>query len=182
MNRLHDAWKPLLLGAVLMLVLVGVAGAVPTQKPSALSSQRQLVVSAADFYPYSDDIDYYNNGNWLHSNASFSTGYFLAPVDFPAPNWVTIDKFELFAYDNNDSGHILAYLYLSKPATGTQQVIASIDTGYAFADSTVPRTWQTTTISPNVKNPANDLYVWLGISDDTSLDVYGVRIWYRVGK
>src|SRR4030042_5268526 len=117
MNRLHDAWKPILLGAVLMSVRVGVAGAVPTDQPSALGSPRQLVISAADFYPYSDDMDYYNVGNWLYSAAKLTTQYFLAPVDFPAPNWVTIDKFELFAYDNNYSGNILAYLYLSKPAT-----------------------------------------------------------------
>ena len=182
MNRLQNAWRPLLLGLVLMSVLVGVAGAVPTDQPSALSSQRQLVISAADFYPRNDDQDYDNNGNYLSSNANLSDQVFLAPVDFPAPNWVTLDKVELFAYDNNNAGDIIATIYLSKPSQGSEQYIATLDTGFAFADATDPRTWQTTAISPNVKNPANDLYVWLTITDNDALDVYGVRIWYRVGK
>ena len=182
MNRLQNAWRPLLLGLVLLSVLVGVAGAVPTDQPSALGSQRQLVISAADFYPYSDDMDYYNVGNWLYSAANLTTQYFLAPVDFPAPNWVTIDKFELFAYDNNTAGAISAHLKLTKPSQGTEQIMASIDTGTTYASTDNPHTWQTTAISPNVKNPANDLYVYLLITDNDTLWLRGVRIWYRVGQ
>jgi len=182
MNRLHNAWRPMLLGAVLMSVLVGVAGAVPTQKPSALSSQRQLVVGAADFYPISDDTNYTNYNHCLYSDADGVTQYFMAPVDFPAPLWVTIDRFELFALDANGTGQIVADIHLSKPSEGSDQSIASISTGVAFADWTDPRTWQTTAISPNVKNPANDVYVYLSIDDNDALHVHGVRIFYRVGK
>jgi hypothetical protein len=61
--------------------------------------------------------------------------------------------------------------------------MASLKTGYPFADPlNDPRTWQTTAISPRVVNPANDVYIYLHISDDTNLSLYGVRIWYHLGK
>jgi hypothetical protein len=159
-----------------------VAGAVPTDQPSALGTPRQLVISAADFYPASNDVDYYNDGNCVVGHADFTGHVFMAPIDFPAPNWVTIDKFELFAYDNNPLAGIYAAVYLSKPSSGTEQPIAQIETGYDFADPTNPRTWETTAISPNVKNPANDLHVLVNITDNDSLRLCGARIWYRVGK
>ena len=182
MNRLHNAWRPILLGLVLLSVLVEVAGAVPTDQPSALGTPRQYVICAADFYASDDFTTWTSNGQTLNTTQNGVAGWFEAPIDLPVPNWATIDKFELFALDNNNAGNIRAFLYLSKPSTGSDQVIASIDTLVAYVSSDDPHTWQTTAISPNVKNPANDLYVWLGISDDTNLSLYGVRIWYRVGK
>jgi hypothetical protein len=182
MTRLQNVWRPLLLGAVLMAILVGVVGAVPTEKPSALSTQRQLVIGAGDFYPTDNDAQYFDGGLYLNTTADSTYTEFVAPVDFLAPFWVTVDKLELFALDNNNGGYISASLYLSKPSKGTEQMMASVDTGWDFADPTEPRTWSTTAISPNIKNPANDTYVYLQISDDTDLVVYGVRIWYRVGK
>jgi hypothetical protein len=182
MKRLTSAWTPVLLGAILMATLVGVAGAVPTEKPSGLSAQRQMVLTAADFYPNSHQAQYYNSGSYLSTAENQIYRYFLAPVDFPAPYWVTIDKFELFAYDNSSAGQLTADLQLTKPATGADTSIAFIDTEYLSSDPAMPHIWETTAISPNVKNPANDLYVRVLISDDTDLRLYGVRIWYRVGK
>jgi hypothetical protein len=74
------------------------------------------------------------------------------------------------------------WLYRTKPSVGTQTAMAYIDTDITFADPTSPRTWTDTTISPNVKNPANGTYLQVDISDNTSLDVYGVRIFYHTGK
>jgi hypothetical protein len=113
MYRLLNAWRPLLVGLVLLSVLVGVAGAVPTDQPSALSTRRQIMISAADFYPCDDSYDYSNYGDVIYLGGGTSFGYFVAPVDFPYPLWVTIDKFELFAYDNNGTGNITAELRLT---------------------------------------------------------------------
>ena len=183
MNRLQNAWKPLLLGMVLMSVLAGVVGAVPTEKPSALSSQRQLVITAADFYPLSNatQYQYSSNGLSLTTTVNNTTQYFMAPVDFPVPYYATVDKFELFAIDNNSTAGISASLYLSKPSQGTRQYMASNTTGFASADPAL-LTWQTTSfVDTNVKSPAKDAYVYLQIEDDTGLVFYGVRIYYRAG-
>jgi len=183
MNRLQNAWRPLLLGLVLLSVLVGVAGAVPTDQPSALSTRRQLMICAADFNPVNNTTAYSNNGLVLQSNVENAHQFFMAPVEFPYSLWVTIDKVELFAYDNNNTGRIETYLYLSSPTSGSQAGIAYLDTGFAYVDPVNdPHTWQDTTISPNVKNPANDVYVYVDISDDTSLWLYGVRIFYYMGR
>jgi hypothetical protein len=72
--------------------------------------------------------------------------------------------------------------YRGKPSRGTGKVMASIDTGAAFADPTTnPRTWQTTAISPNTAYSANNTYLDVIITDDTELLLYGVTVYYRVG-
>jgi len=183
MDRLHNAWKPMLLGLVLLSVLVGVAGAVPTDQPSALSTRRQLLICAADFNPINNTTGYSNNGHVLQSSLDNTDQFFMAPVEFPYSLWVTIDRVELFAYDNNNTGRIQTWLYLSSPSSGTETDIASLDTGFAYVDpANNPHTWQTTAISPNVKNPANDVYVYVDITDDSNLWLYGVRIFYYMGK
>jgi len=179
MNRLLNTWRPILLGLVLLSVLVGVAGAVPTNQPSALSTRRQLMISAADFYPINDDIDYNNDGTDVRPMSG--SGYFIAPVDFPYPLWVTIDKFELFAYDNNSAQEIRVWLNLSKPASFSEENFGYVATGMPYASDT-NGTWQDTTISPNVKNPADDLYVYVWFGDSANLRLYGVRIFYYMGR
>ena len=181
MNRLQNAWRPLLLGLVLLSVLVGVAGAMPTHQPSALGTPRQLVISAADFYPCDDSYDYSNYGDVIYLGGGTSLGYFVAPVDFPYPLWVTIDKLELFAYDNNSAGRIEAYLYLGSPASFGHQEIGYVETGVSYA-SPAYGTWQDTTISPNVKNPAHDVYLRVYINADTNLKLFGVRVFYYMGR
>jgi hypothetical protein len=74
------------------------------------------------------------------------------------------------------------YLYRTKPSVGTQLPMAYIDTGHTSADPTIPRTWTDTSISPSVKNPANGTHLWVQISDDTNLYLYGVRIFYHRGR
>jgi hypothetical protein len=182
MKPAKSTWKPLLLGAVLALVLVGVAGATPTGSPSSLSGQRKLVIGAADFYPTTNTQQYFTNGLVLYTTANAVSEYFLAPVDFPAHGRVQVDKVEFYAYDNNSSANMAIALVRAKPSIGTNNSMALIDTGISFADPTYPRTWQTTAISPKVVYSANDTFLSLLITDDTNLRLYGATIYYRVGK
>jgi hypothetical protein len=183
MSRPQNAWRPLLLGAVLMLVLVGAAGAVPTAGPSALGIQRKLTIAASDFYPKDHLTQYNNNGIYLFTSQDSNDRVFIAPVDFPTPRPVTVDKVQLHAYDNNSGGRITIQLYRAAPSTGVEVQMAGLDTGVAFVDPAgTPRTWQTTSISPNVKYQGHDTYLWLVISDDTNLALYGATIYYRVGR
>jgi len=176
-------WMPVLLGVLLMAILVGVAGARPNERAQAASGTRQLIIQAADFYPINNTYAFFNNGWMLWSNANMSNVYFTAPVQFPAPYYVTVEKVQLFAYDNNSTGHIMMDLYRTKPSVGTETSMAYIDTGYAFADPVNnPRTWTDTSISPSVVNPANGTYLWVEISDDSALYLYGVRIFYPTGR
>jgi hypothetical protein len=182
MKLAKSMWRPMLLGAVVTLVLVGAAGATPTEKPSALSSQRKLVLTAADFYPVDNTVQYTNLGDWLATTANATEEAFLGPVDFPTYTRVRVDKVELYAFDNNSSGRITLTLYRDKPSTASEVSMTHIDTGVNFADTTDPRTWQTTAITPNVVYSANDTYLYITIDDDTNLYFYGVTIYYRVGK
>ncbi len=176
-------WMPVLLGVLLMAILVGAAGARPNERAQAASGTRQLIVSAADFYPINNTYAFYNYGSSLTSSANMSYVNFTAPVQFPAAYYVTVEKVQLFAYDNNTTGQIKMWLYRTKPSVGTLLAMAYIDTGWTFADPVNnPRTWTDTSISPNVKNPANGTYLWVQFSDNTNLDLYGVRIFYHTGR
>ena len=175
-------WMPVMLGVLLMAILVGVAGARPNERTQAASGTRQLIIQAADFYPINNTYTFFNSGDYLYSTVNGSTAIFIAPVQFPAPYYVTVEKVQLFAYDNNSSDRIDMSLYRTKPSVGTETSMAYIDTGYAFAESTSPRTWTDTTISPSVVNPANGTYLSVLITDDTNLRLYGVRIFYHTGR
>ena len=175
-------WMPVLLGVLLMAILVGVAGARPNERAQAASGTRQLIIQAADFYPTDNTSAFYNNGDAVTSQVNGSGINLVAPVQFPAPYYVTVEKVQLFAYDNNTTGQIKMWLYRTKPSVATETDMAYIDTGYAFTDPSGVRTWTDTTISPNVKNPANGTYLWISFSDDTNLVLYGVRIFYHTGR
>ena len=176
-------WMPVLLGVLLMAILVGVAGARPNERAQAASGTRQLIIGAADFYPKDNTSAFHNNGNYVTSLVNGSSVILMAPVQFPAPYYVTVEKVQLFAYDNNTTDQMSMTLYRTKPSVGTETAMAYIDTGYTFTDPVnIPRTWTETSISPSVVNPANGTYLWVQISDDTQLDLYGVRIFYHTGK
>ncbi len=176
-------WMPVLLGVLLMAILVGVAGARPNERAQAASGRRQLIIGAADFYPVNNTYAFSSDGYRLWSDVNGSSIWLVAPVQFPAPYHVTVEKVQLFAYDNNSTGHIKMGLWRTKPSVGTETSMAYIDTGYLFADPVNnPRTWTDTSISPSVKNPANGTYLWVEITDDTQLDLYGVRIFYHTGR
>ncbi len=176
-------WMPVMLGVLLMAVLVGVAGARPNERAQAASGTRQLIIGAADFYPANNTYAFFNGGNFVTSLVNGSNTILVAPVQFPAPYWVTVEKVQLFAYDNNTTGRIMMWLERTKPSVGSKTQMAYIDTGYAFADSVNnPRTWTTTSISSSVVNPANGAYLDVVISDDSRLDLYGVRIFYHTGR
>ena len=175
-------WMPVLLGVLLMAILVGAAGARPNERAQAASGTRQLIIQGADFYPVDNTSAFWNHGDYLQSSLDQFSVTFTAPVQFPAPYYVTVEKVQLFAYDNNGSGAIRMTLYRTKPSVNTKQEMAYIDTGLAFANPTFPRTWTDTTISPSVKNPANGIHLLVQITDDTDLVLYGVRIFYHTGR
>ncbi len=175
-------WMPVLLGVVLITVLVGVAGAKPNGRSQAASGTRQLIIQAADFYPTNNTSAFFSNGYYLYSKVDGSNVVFIAPVQFPASYYVTVEKVQLFAYDNNSTDRIEMALYRTKPSVGTRTLMAYISTGLAFTDPTNPRTWTDTSISPSVVNPAHGTYLSVSISDDTNLRLYGVRIFYHTGR
>jgi hypothetical protein len=181
MDRLHNAWRPMLLGALLMLVLVGVAGAVPTKQPtSALSTQRKIVISAGEFLPADSNVTFSNHTSYLYTLQNNVDLGFIAPVDFPTHRKVVVDRVELHARDTNPTGRIRLHLFRTTPSTGaTIGEMAYIDTGIAYTYPS-PRTWQDTSISPNVKWPTQDCLLFAWISDDSNLLLNGATIYYRV--
>ncbi len=110
MKRAKKWWMPVLLGVLLMAILVGVAGARPNERAQAASGTRQLIIQAADFYPVNNTSAFFNGGNFVTSLVNGSNTVLVAPVQFPAPYYVTVEKVQWFAYDNNTTGYIRMWL------------------------------------------------------------------------
>ena len=179
MSRLNRNWSPILLAMLLLAILVGVSGA-GTRVSAQVTGTRQLIVPAAQFHPWEDGTEFQNYGHCITPHG-IDTKWFVAWVPFPVPYYATVEKFELIAYDNTDTGRIIAWLQKTKPVRGTIRDMAYLDTGVNFKSSMNPRTWVDSTISYATVKPAEAVYVYLQLDPKALLVFHGVRIWYHPG-
>lgn len=169
MKEIKKWWVAVLLGLLLMATLVGVMFARPGARPNAGAS-KTLTVPAAAFVPIKDDMDWYNNGSYIQLDSG--TGVFIASVQFPGR--VTVESITLYAYDNNGSAQVCAYLFRSTPPTGNEESMAGVcSTG---ASDTDPRLFTTTLISPNRVTRRHGVYLEIMFYGSSDLRVYGVKI------
>jgi hypothetical protein len=174
MGQLKKCWIVLLLGAVLMATLMGVAGARPM---GAIS--RRITVPAGHFIAHDNNDLYYNGGYQVYSKNDGITEIFTAPVVFPTGQSVVVESITLYLYDENASDEACVTLYRTDPTAGDQVSMAAVcSTG---SSSTNPRSFTDISISNNPLKHGKGVYLWLTIEDNTNLDVYGVRIQYHHG-
>lgn len=172
MKQVKKWWAAAILGLLLVATLVGVVLARPSARPKAAARQ-VMTVPAAAFVPIKDGIDWYNNGSYIQLDSG--VGVLIAPVRFPGK--VMVKSITLYAYDNNDSHDVCAYLFRSRPSTGSELSMGTAcSTG---ASGTDPRVFTTTLISPNRVTPKHVVYLELMFYDSSDLRVYGVKITYR---
>jgi hypothetical protein len=176
MNHLKRNFSPIVVGMLLMVMLVGLTGA-GTNVGAAVS--KQVVIPAAYFYPDAHTVGYKNHGFVLYSFDPIA-GIFWAPVNFVVPGAATVEKLELFGYDESDIHQIRVWLYKTKPDTGWVKEMANIETGEEFTSTISPRTWTDSTIDGATVKPPEAAYVkvWFGPG---ALSFYGVKVWYHKG-
>lgn len=180
MNRLKRNRGRMLLAMVLVAILVGVGGA-ETGVGAPGPNSRQFVLSAAYFYPISHTYKYANNGSSLVSSDT-SAVKFMAPVQFLAPYYATVERVQLFAYDNANPGRIQMWLEGTKPATTAYWTMAHIDTGVQFKSPTKPRVWQDSSINHPTVSAGESAYLVVEIEPFANLEFLGVRVWYHPGR
>jgi hypothetical protein len=178
MKKVKNWWLPMLLGAVLMATLVGVAGARPNERPMAAVTRR-ITIPASYFIPHDDDDLYYNGGYYVESNTDGSSELFVAPVVFPTGQSVVVESVTLYAYDNNLSDDVCLWLRLTDPTAGDQVKMGEVcSSGDSVTD---PRSFTDSSIDNNPAKHGKGVYLWLDIEDDSNLQFYGARIQYHHG-
>jgi hypothetical protein len=172
MKKVKRLWMPLLLGALLMATLAGVAGARPNARPEASPALVDHMFSAQHCVPY------YNLAAWI-----FQAPYvacptapcgFACPVKPPHEGLIRVQRLAMYVYDNgaNDVCISLQHAY---PKTGTyvSRLINQCTTDNAADPQVISY------------NPANfkvsqlqDLYVGVVFSGTTQ-KLYGFKVKYE---
>jgi hypothetical protein len=177
MREIKTLWIPVLLGAVLIATVVGVASARPNARPEQ-QAWRVLTVPSTACIPQEVTDDWWLGANRVHC-ASGSCHFFCA-VDFPAAGEqavgaVNVKRVTMFAYNySGDATAVMFYLYKVYPPNKAYVVMASGSTTNSPAD---PQTVVDTTIANNpifrVQNSV--ISVTIGV---TGTEVYGFHIHY----
>jgi hypothetical protein len=176
-KKVKKYWMVLLLGALLMATLVGVAGARPNDSGMGAISRR-ITIPAGHFIPKQDDWDYNNHGYWLY-NETGSAAY-TAPVVFPTGQAVVVESVTLYAYDNDADDDICLKLERTDHTQAAAATMAFTCT--SGSSSTDPRHFTDSSINHNPVKHGQGIYLKLNIDDaGTSLKAYGLRIQYHHG-
>jgi hypothetical protein len=176
-RRVKKYWMVLLLGAVLMSTLVGVAGARPHGRPLGALSRR-ITIPAGHFIPTTDDWDYLNSGYYVRNVVGDAT--YTAPVVFPTGQAVVVESVTLYAYDHDSGDEICVRLYRTDPTSGSEVEMANVCSSGASTND--PRHFTESSIDYNPVKHGKGVLVWLSIGDyGIDLKAYGVRIQYHHG-
>lgn len=184
MNSIRRLWFPLLLCGLVLATVVGAASARPNSAPLS-STTNTLTVAASDCHPYSDVVEYDNDG-WRLSTEGTDWGNFasfLCPVRFPEYGTHTISSVTMYAYDDKsgsgDDDMVCAEVNRTYPPTKTENRMGEVcSTGDSGTD---PRSFTISgaQISPNTVSPTRGMHFWVTMGK-TNLRLYGFSISYSV--
>ena len=162
-------WVPILV-ALLVATLIGpglTAGAEPRAVVTAA-----VAIPAGAAVPYSDDMDYYNHGDWAYLPSG--SGTFVVPLSFPA-QMVTIRRVTAYVADGDAGYDVTMTLARTNPLLETTQTLATVSTTGSSPED--PQTITTTEIAPRTVNTANySLCLKIAMGGNTRL--YGLKIVY----
>jgi hypothetical protein len=179
MRKVKNCWTPMLLGAVLMATLVGVAGVRGDERPEAGALSRRITVPAGHFFPNDDAVNWQYHTHYLVSETDGTDQRFNAPVVFPTGQAVMVESITLYAYDNNASDNVCAFLLLIDPTAGDGVVMANVCSDGASEND--PGSFTDSTVENNPAKHGKGVFLGLRMEDDTDLKAYGVRIQYHHG-
>jgi hypothetical protein len=166
MKKLKMLWMPVLLGALLMSTLVGVAAARPNARPEASPALVDYMFSAHRCF--STDPTYDPHYVAMHLECDSGICHFVCPIKPPHEGLIRVQRLALYAFDNL-SGDVCIDLRHVYPKTGINQCTANSAT------------------DPQVisYNPANfkvsvlqDLIAWVSI-DSNGQKLYGFKLKYE---
>jgi hypothetical protein len=116
MKRMKTLWMPVLLGALLMATVVGVAGARPNARPEASPALVNHMFSAVFCGPGEDGLDWSINPG--HLSCDTAPCRFICKTRPPHEGLIRVQRLALYVYDNA-AGDVCLWLGHVYPTTGT---------------------------------------------------------------
>jgi hypothetical protein len=178
MRRIKRLWIPVLLGAVLIATLVGVAGARPNARPLA-QPWRVLAVPAHACIPRDEAEDYLYQAGYLVCETGSCA--FVCPMDFPAAGEqavgaINVKRLTAYVLDGDGSAsNVMTYLRKTYPMGGNSwQTMATASSIDGPSD---PQTAMDTSIDNNPIYRSQAPYVWVSLLT-ANLRLYGLYIHY----
>ena len=162
----------MMVGALLMATLVGVAGARPSGEVS-VSATKTVSIAVADCIAKDDGQDYSRTDLLVYCNASMCQ--LMCPVDVPYQGKYKITSLTMFAYDNYSGQYARFYLFKNTPSSAGSIPMAIYQ---GTADSTDDPQAVTGPLSNARVQPKHDIFIRLTINGTQPM-VYGFRLKYR---
>ena len=169
-----ESRKKLYIIVLIILVLALFSGEINTKAAVV----RVKMYDASTFYPIRDDMAFMNYGNAI-VNKGGTDAWFVAKVELP--NGASVKKIKLWAYDNYAGvDDICLWIVWTKPRLAEA---ADMNAGLCSTgnDTTKPRVFSTTEISPRLianKNNTYHLVVRIKPGSVTDLEFWGADIVY----
>jgi hypothetical protein len=114
MKKLKMLWMPVLLGTLLTVTLVGVAGARPNARPEASPALVDYMFSAHHCIPWDDTTNWSYGANGLVCDAA--TCLFACPIKPPHEGLIRVQRLAMYAGDKG-AGGVCLYLTQAYPKT-----------------------------------------------------------------
>jgi hypothetical protein len=132
MRNVKRLWMPLLLGALLIATLVGVAGARPNARPEASPQLVNWMISAHHCIPRDDTTDWDILPQYAECESAACT--FYCPIKPPHEGVIRVQRLAMYVFDNT-VGNICISLAQVYPKSATYVYrLSSACTGDSAAD------------------------------------------------
>ncbi len=171
MKKVKKWWMPLLLGALLMAILVGVVWARPNARPLAVNWVNHTV-SAYHCIPMRQNVDWAYGSEDLHCSSGGSCS-FVCPIRPPHEGSVRIQRLVMYAYDNA-SGNVC--IVLREHQTTTGNAVLRLDVACTSDSANNPETYTYDHDNFTVSRK-EDLVVYVSMAD-AGQKLYGFKIRY----
>jgi hypothetical protein len=172
MKKVNMLWMLLLLGALMIGTLAGVAGAGPNARPEASPALVNHMISAHHCIPLRDTVDWEFDNDQLHCDTA--SCWFYCPLKPPHEGLIRVQRLAMYAFDNGP-GDLCTQLVHMYPKAGisVKRLVAPCTTDNV-ADPQV-----------GSYNPANfkvsvlqDIHAWVYFSGTTQ-KLYGFKLKYE---
>jgi hypothetical protein len=117
MQKVKMLWMPVLLGALLMAMLVGVAGARPNARPEASPALVDYMFGANRCTQRFDGNDWFYTQGYIQCNTPNCA--FVCPMKPPHEGLIRVQRLAMYAYDDLNVDGVCIWLTQVYPKTGS---------------------------------------------------------------
>jgi hypothetical protein len=170
----------LLTVSLLLAVFVEIGLARPEVKSSGGPGGNALTISAADCYPYTEDVQYVNWGYFIRGNSGTGQAIFICPIRFPEYGTHRVRSVTIYVQDrlSGVDKDVFVKLYRTSPGSGNQALMGQVrSTG---SSTTMPRAFTIggSGLANRNVSQTQGMHLRVSMSGSNYLAFFGARVRY----